>query len=70
MLVKNITTGQTYEIPSAVYNAMEAITKGKFQVINEIDAENIQVQTTESNLTEEQKEIKKIKKTKTKKENL
>jgi hypothetical protein len=70
MLLKNIKTGFTYEVPSAVYNAMENQTKGKFQVINKEDAVNIPEQKIKSNLTEEEIANKKIKKTKPKKENL
>jgi len=70
MLLKNIKTGLTYEVPKDIYNQMEGQTKSKFQVIIEQDAVNIPEQKIESNLTEEEIEIKKIKKTKPKKENL
>lgn len=70
MLLKNIKTGFTYEVPKDIYNAMENQTKSKFQVLVEEDAVNVPEQKIESNLTEEELKIKKIKKTKTKKENL
>lgn len=70
MLLKNITTNQQYEVPKDIYNAMESQTKAKFQVINDVDANDIPVQKIESTLSEEQIEIKKTKKPKNKKENL
>lgn len=61
MLLKNITTGVHYEVPKDVYESMERATKGKFQIINELDAEQIPVQKIEG-ITNKKPKTKKPKK--------